>query len=119
MTSTEDKTQGNTTTDTRPTARWGHLEVKYLCYLLIILTIADAWLTNLLINIGMAVEGNPLLIGIAGEPRFLIFKISGVLLATIFLWDLHRRFPKLAVLTAFAFVMIYGGIVSWNLHLFY
>lgn len=74
-------------------------------------------LTNILIREGIAREGNPFLVNIAGDSGFLIIKIVGVLLAVLILWDIHRRYPRLAFWTASAFLIIYGGIVIWNARL--
>jgi hypothetical protein len=81
---------------------------------LIILEIADGVLTNILIKEGIAREANPILANIAGERGFMIAKVVGVLLAVVILWDIHRRFPRLALWTGAAFLFIYAGIVAWN-----
>jgi hypothetical protein len=78
---------------------------------------ADGLITNILIQKGIAHEGNPVLVGIAGEHSFLILKIVGVLVAVLILWDIHRRYPRLAFWTGTVFLIIYCLIVSWNLHL--
>ncbi len=81
---------------------------------MIALDIGDGALTNILIKKGIAREGNPFLFGIAGESGFMILKIVGVLLAAFILWDIHRRYPRLAFWTAFAFLLVYCGVVGWN-----
>ena len=79
--------------------------------------LADGILTNALIQRGIAQEGNPVLMNIAGGTRFLIIKVLGILLAAFILWDIHRRHPRLAFWTSSAVLLIYAGIVAWNLHL--
>ncbi len=91
--------------------------IKYVLGVLILLDVADAVLTNALVRLDIGVEGNPLLSNLAGGSKFLIIKILGVLLAVFILWDVHRRNPKLAFWTAAVFVLVYGGIVAWNLRL--
>jgi hypothetical protein len=79
--------------------------------------IADGILTNILLNRGIAIEGNPFLVDIAGKSGFLIIKIVGVLLAALILWDVHRRHPRLAFWISVVFLAAYCGIVGWNTHL--
>jgi hypothetical protein len=74
-------------------------------------------LTNILIQKDIAREGNPFLIGIAGNTGFLIIKVIGVLVAVLILWDIHRRYPKLGFWAACFFLLAYCGIVGWNLRL--
>jgi hypothetical protein len=79
--------------------------------------VTDGILTNVLIKKGIAREGNPFLVNIAGENGFLILKIVGVLVAVFIIWDVHRRYPRLAFWTGSTFLLIYACIVAWNLHL--
>jgi len=92
--------------------------MKYLLGLLIIFEIADGVLTHFLITGGLAREGNPLLLPIVGDTSFLVLKVVGVLIAAIILWDIYKRWPKVALISASSFVMFYGVIVLWNLSLF-
>ncbi len=91
--------------------------IKYILGILILLDVADAVLTNALVRLGIGIEANPLLLNLAGSSKFLIIKILGVLLAVFILWDIHRRKPRLAFWTAAVFILVYGGIVVWNLRL--
>ena len=81
---------------------------------LILLDIADGILTNILIQKGIAHEGNPFLKDVAGNTGLLIVKIIGILLVVLILWDIYRRYPRLAFWTSAAFLAVYGGIVVWN-----
>ncbi len=92
--------------------------MKYLLGLLIILEIADGLLTNFLIKGGLAREGNPFLVPIVGETGFIVLKVVGVLLCAVILWDIYRRFPRVALVTTWCFVVFYGVILLWNLSLF-
>ncbi len=79
--------------------------------------IADGIITNLLIKLDIAREGNPLLMNIAGKSGFVAIKVAGVLLAVVILWDVCRRHPRLGLGIASVFLLVYIGIVSWNLTL--
>ena len=93
------------------------LKLRYLLIALISLNIADALLTERIIQLDVGSEGNPFLLGIVGEPSFIILKVAGVLLCAFILWDISRRYPKLALIATSCFVAVYGGIVLWNLRL--
>lgn len=91
--------------------------IKYLLALLIGFEITDGLLTHVLIQKGVAREGNPFLVPIVGETNFLILKVVGVLVAAIVLWDVHRHHPRVAIIATSVFVVGYGAIVLWNLGL--
>lgn len=92
--------------------------MKYLLGCLIIFEIADGVLTHFLIKDGLGREGNPFLAAMVGETGFLILKVVGVLLCAVILWDVYKRFPKVALICTWCFVIFYGAIVLWNLSLF-
>jgi hypothetical protein len=91
--------------------------LKYLLALLILFNISDGVLTHFLVSLGLAREGNPLLMPLVGEPVFIILKVVGVLLCALILWDIYRRYPRLALVSTSLFTIGYGVIVSWNLML--
>ena len=92
--------------------------MKYLLGLLVSFTLADASLTYFLVRRGLAREGNPFLVPIVGEGNFLVLKVVGTILCVLILWDIYRRFPKLALISTSCFVVVYGAIVVWNLGIF-
>lgn len=93
------------------------IKLKYLLALLVLFNIADAVVTQILVSGGIASEGNPFLEPIVGEPGFIILKIAGVLLCALILWDISRRYPKLALVTTSIFTAGYAVIVAWNVAL--
>jgi len=92
--------------------------MKYLLGLLATFVIADGLVTHFLVGNDLARESNPFLQSIVGQSNFLIFKVVGALLCVLILWDIYRRYPKLAKISTSCFVAIYGAIVGWNLSLF-
>ena len=88
--------------------------MKYLLGLLIVFVISDGLLTQFLVNGGHAREGNPLLQPLVGDVGFIALKVAGALLCAFILWDIYRRFPKVAVIATSCFVVAYGAIVLWN-----
>ena len=87
-----------------------------LC-LLVVFVITDGLLTHFLVTYGIACEGNPFLQGIVGEAGFITLKVVGALLCALILWDVYRRFPRLAIVCTSCFVVGYWMIVLWNLSL--
>lgn len=92
--------------------------MRYLLGLLVVLVIADGVLTQFLVSGGLAREGNPFLQPLVGTAAFLVLKVAGALLAAFILWDVYRRFPRVAVIATSCFVFVYGVIVLWNSSLF-
>lgn len=92
--------------------------MRYLLGLLVILVVADGLLTRFLVDGGLAREGNPLLQSFVGENGFIILKAVGALLCALILWDIYRRYPKLALISTLCFVVFYSGILVWNSSMF-
>jgi hypothetical protein len=92
--------------------------MKYLLGLLIGFEILDGVISHFLFQHGLAREGNPFLVSIVGETNFLVLKVVGVLLCALILWDIYRRYPKVAIIATSCFVVFYGVIVLWNSSLF-
>ena len=93
-------------------------KMKYLLGLLIVFVVLDGFITQLLVESGIAREGNPFLQPIVGEVGFIVLKVVGALVCAFILWDIHRHFPRVAVVATWAAVIGYGGIVLWNSSLF-
>ncbi len=88
----------------------------YLLGLLAVFIISDGLLTHALVGNGMR-EGNPLLVPLVAQGNLMVLKLVGTVVCIIILWDLYRRFPKLALITTSCFVVAYGVIVFWNFSL--
>jgi intracellular septation protein A len=89
----------------------------YLLSLLAFFIISDGLLTHALVGDGLR-EGNPLLVPLVAQGNLMVLKLVGTVVCIIILWDLYRRFPKLALITTSCFVVAYGVIVLWNFGLF-
>lgn len=88
--------------------------MKYLLSILVVFVVLDGLLTRFLIDGGLAQEGNPFLQSLVGENTFIIIKVIGALLCAFILWDIYKRFPRLARVATWCCVVFYGGIVLWN-----
>jgi hypothetical protein len=93
--------------------------MRYPLAALIALVVSDGLITHFLVRQGLGRERNPLLQTLVGETNFLVIKVLGALLCALILWDIYRRWPKLALISSWCFVVLYAGIVLWNLSVFF
>jgi hypothetical protein len=94
-------------------------KIVYLLIILVCLVVLDGVLTEYLIDGGDASEANPFLETLVGEPAFMILKVAGALFCAFVLFDIHRRFPRTAMVTTWVAVVGYFGIVVWNTSLIF
>ena len=92
--------------------------MRYLLGILILLNIADSLLTHFIVDSGVGREGNPFLMSLVGQPAFFAIKLAGVVLCAFILWDISRRYRRLAFAATAFFVTAYTGIVLWNTSVF-
>ncbi len=93
--------------------------MKYLLGILIVLVISDGFISRFLVTEKLGREANPFLQGLVGKDVFLVIKVLGVLLCAFILWDIYKQWPKLAKISSWCFVVLYSGIVLWNLYVFF
>lgn len=96
----------------------GRNNMKYLLGVLVAFVVMDGLLTELLLDGGMARESNPFLQPLVGDIGFMILKVVGALLCAFILWDIYKRFPRVAVIATWIAVAGYGIIIVWNSSLF-
>ena len=92
--------------------------MKYLLITLVSFVVLDGLLTEMLLDGGTAREGNPFLQPLVGDVGFIILKFVGALVCAFILWDIYKRFPKVAVIATWIAVAGYAIIVVWNSSLF-
>jgi hypothetical protein len=90
----------------------------YLLGLLAVFIISDGLLTHALVGDSLMREGNPLMVPLVAQGNLMLLKLVGTIVCVIILWDLYRRFPRLALISTSCFVVAYGIIVFWNFGLF-
>ncbi len=93
--------------------------MNYLLSALVALVVSDGLISQFLVRSGLGREWNPFLETLVGEWNFLVIKVLGVLLSAVILWDIYKRRPNLAVITTLCFIVLYSGIVLWNLFVFF
>ena len=93
--------------------------MNYLLGALVALVVSDGLISQFIVRHGLGREGNLFLETLVGEWYFLVIKVLGVLLCAVILWDIYKRRPNLAVITTLCFIVLYSGIVLWNLVVFF
>ncbi|MCJ7604888.1 MAG: DUF5658 family protein [Dehalococcoidales bacterium] len=96
----------------------GKRKMLWLLGILVGFVILDGVITEILLAQNLARESNPFLQPLVGDIGFMLLKIVGSLLCAFILWDIYRRFPKVATIATWCFVAVYGLIVLWNSSLF-
>lgn len=97
----------------------GERVMGYLLGALVFLVIADGLISRFLVTAKIGREANPFLQGLVGQDVFLWIKVLGVLFCAFILWDIYKQWPRLAKVSSLCFVVIYSGIVLWNLLVFF
>ncbi len=90
--------------------------MEYLLVALVVLCVLDGIITNFVVTNGFGREGNPLMKGLVGGWKFPVIKAMGGLLCALILWDIYKRWSKLAVISTSCLVVVLAGIVGWNLY---
>ncbi len=96
----------------------GRNKMKVLLGVLVFFVILDGLLTEFLLKQGDVREFNPLLQPLVGDIGFMILKVVGAGLCAVILWDIYRRYPRVASIATWIAVTGYGIIVVWNTSLF-
>jgi hypothetical protein len=94
-------------------------KLLYLLIVLVCLVVTDGLLTEYLINDGVGREANPFLEPMVGETGFMLLKVFGSVLCAFILFDIHRRYPKTAMVTTWIAVVGYFAVVLWNTSLIF
>ena len=79
------------------------------------LVVADGLITNFLMTHGLGREWNPFLQTLVGGEPFLLLKVGGAFLSALILWDIYKKRPQMAAISSLCVVVVYTGIVYWNL----
>ena len=90
-------------------------QIRILLGSLFAAIIADGIITNHLVHGNFAREVNPFLEYWVVEDKMLSIKILGGLLAALYMWNINRRHPKLAIVFSFLFLLGYIVIIYWNI----
>ena len=94
-------------------------QMRCLLGTIIALVIADGLITQFLVTSRLGREWNPFLQTFVGGENFLIIKMVGSLLGAFILWEIYRKHPMVALISTLCFIVLYTGIVYWNLGVFF
>jgi hypothetical protein len=97
----------------------GSRGMKYILLSLVMLVVADGLISQFLMKHGLGREGNPFLQAFVNGGEFLLLKVLGALLSALILWDIYKSRPKVGLISSLVFMVLYTGIVLWNLTVFF
>ena len=83
------------------------------------LVVADGLISSFLVTHGLRREWNPYLQTLVIDDNFLLIKVAGALLCTLILWDIYKKRPKMATISTLCIVVLYTGLLYWNLGVFF
>jgi len=72
-------------------------------------------ISNFLVTNGLGWEWNTFLQASVSEEHFLLIKAVGAFLGAVILWDIYKKRQNMAVISSLCIVVIYTGIVYWNI----
>ena len=93
-------------------------EIKYLLVVMFCLVTADGILSNYLISSGYAYEWNPFLVSIIATDSFLLLKVVAAIISMLLLWGIYNKRPRMGAVSITLIVIIYTGIIYWNINAF-
>jgi hypothetical protein len=80
------------------------------------LQIWDGLITEVLVNNGIAEEGNPFIRSLVEQGGFLTLKILGSFLCVAALWILSKHAPRFSFVAASSLAAFYMAVLSWNFY---
>lgn len=83
------------------------------------LVVADGLISNFLVTHGLAREWNPYLQTLVIDDNFSLIKVASALLCTFILWDIYKKRPQMAMISTLCIVVLYTGLLYWNLGVFF
>ena len=89
--------------------------IRILLGTLVATVTADGIITKFIVQMGLATEGNPFLDYSVTQDTFLILKLTGGLIAALYLWSIYRRHPRFSIGFTSLLLAGYTFIIFWNL----
>lgn len=96
----------------------GKVRLEQLLVVLIGLVLSDGLISQSIISGGSGIEANLFLKDLIGGENFLLIKLAGALLAAFIIWNINKTRPGIAMVTSLVFMILYTGIVYWNITVF-
>ncbi len=105
---------GNSHSPAKPRPAVSSSVFGLLLFLVFLVQMTDASVTQSLVSAGNVIEGNPVVSGLIDAGMFLPLKVMGLLICGLLVWFLHCRFPKAALVTTLGVLLFYCGVLAWN-----
>ena len=102
-------------TKTQPLDRSQRRNLMILWGSLFGLVVADGVITEYLVTDRFGYEWNPFLAVVVGNNDFLILKAFGAVLVILILRNVAKRNYRVSLGASFSCVLLYTGIIFWNL----
>ena len=90
-------------------------QARYLIGLLASMVMADGLISNHIMSNGLGAESNLIIESIVGQASFILVKVIAAIISAMILWKVFKRHPRLGLVSIILFVIIYTGILWWNL----
>lgn len=96
----------------------GTYRIRVLLGTLFALVVADGIISHFIVAQGLGRELNPFLQTLVVQGSFLAIKVAGALLSAFILWRMYWKRPHISETITLCMVIVYTGIVYWNLFVF-
>jgi hypothetical protein len=90
------------------------LLIKVGLALMAVFCLTDAFATQFFVSRGYVREGNAFAVQLVANGQFVWLKAVGLAACLVLLWQLYKRFPRLASATAMMASLFYVGVLLWN-----
>ena len=90
-------------------------QARYLIGILACLVVADGLISNHIMSNGVGTESNLIIESIVGQTSFVLIKVIAAIISAMILWKVFKKHPRAGLVYIIFFVIIYTGILWWNL----
>jgi len=94
-------------------------QARYLLWLLCSLVVADAIISNFIVQSGVGTEGNPFIESIVGQTSFVFLKLSAAFFSSLILWQVFKQHRRVGLASIIIFVILFTAILWWNLGIWF
>ena len=92
--------------------------MKYLIGIMSGLELFDGIFTEYAVTRGLVNEANALVDSLITGGTFLVLKLVGIVVCSLALWAVYKRFPKIALTTSSLITAFYSIVLLWNVSVF-
>jgi len=92
--------------------------MKYLLLIMNGLEVSDGIFTEYAVTRGFVSEANVVMESFVNNGDFFVLKVLGVLVCSLVLWLIYKRFPKTILTVTSGIVIFYAAVMIWNVSIF-